>query len=172
MLPEKLTRDHGLGPESLPVVKETNKGKREGLIVVLLMSVGIGILVLVSIFLLPYVNSLGGSIPGGMSSATDSGSGALEATTALEPSFKAIDAAGDMIDSGKGVAKSDQITISGYSDGTYSTNLRCSIDTLPVYCDGSPIAVLGLPEGNHELHIVEVGSAEPVVHVFKWKSIS
>lgn len=56
MLPEKLSRDQsndqGLGPESLPIVIETNEGKRERSLVVFLVAVGIGILVLTTIVLL------------------------------------------------------------------------------------------------------------------------
>jgi hypothetical protein len=172
MLPEKLSGDQGLGPESPPIVTETNKGKRERLIVVFLMAVGIGILVLASIFLLPYVNSLEGSILGRTSSATtDSGSAALEATAALPPSFIATDAGGDEIQISNGLARSGQITISGYSDSGYSTKLRCSVDTLPVYCDGSPITITGLPHGEHKFSIAETGSDETVVRVFNWKDI-
>lgn len=171
MLPEKLSGDQGLGPESPPIVKETNKGKRERLIVVFLMAVGIGTLVLASIFLLPYVNSLGGSILGGTSSNTDSGSAALKTTAAMASSFEARDAEGKLIHVSNGVARSGQITISGYSDSGYSTKLRCSIDTLPVYCDGSPITVTGLPHGKHKFSIAETGSVETVVRVFNWENI-
>lgn len=172
ILPEKLSRDHGLGPESLPVVIETNEGKREGLLVVFLMAVGIGILVLASIFLLPYVNSLGGSILGSMSSTTDGSSSAVEATAALAPSFIATDAIGNVIDISNGVARSEQITISGYSDSRYSTKLHCSIDGLPVYCDGSPITISGLPHGEHRFSVVEPSSAETIIRVFSWKNLS
>jgi len=62
MLPEKLSRDQsndqGLGPESLPIVIETNEGKRERSLVVFLVAVAIGILVLTTIVLLPYVTLL------------------------------------------------------------------------------------------------------------------
>ena len=172
ILPEKWSRDHGLGPESLPVVIETNKGKRERLLVVFLMAVGIGILVLASIFLLPYVNSLGGSILGSMSSTADSGSSAVEATAALAPSFIATDAIGNVIDISNGVSRSEQIIISGYSDFRYSTKLHCSIDGLPVYCDGSPITISGLPHGEHRFSVVEPSSAETIIRVFSWKNLS
>jgi hypothetical protein len=172
ILSEKLSRDHGLDPESLPVVIETNKGKREGLLVVFLMAVGIGILVLASIFLLPYVNSLGGSILGSMSITADSGSSAIEATAALAPSFIATDAIGNVIDISNGVARSEQITISGYSDSRYSTKLHCSIDGLPVYCDGSPITISGLPHGDHRFSVVEPSSVETIIRVFSWKNLS
>ncbi len=172
MLPEKLSRDQGLGPEPLSLVIETNKGKRERLIVVFLMAVGIGILVLTSIVLLPYVNSLGSGVLGGVRGTTDSGSGALEATTTLASSFKATDARGNVIDISNGVAILEEITVSGYSDNKYSTKLLCSIDTLPVYCNGSPIAISGLPAGKHTFTIMEPSNGETIVRVFSWRNIS
>jgi hypothetical protein len=171
MLPEKLSGNQGLRSESLPIVTGTNKAKREKLKVVFLMAVGIGILVLASILLLPYMNSLGGSMLGSISSNTDSGSRALEATATLAPSFKAIDASGDAIDFSNGVARSDRITISGYSDSRYSTKLQCTIDALPVYCDGSPITIAGLPSEEHRFRVVEPSSSETKVRVFSWNNL-
>jgi len=56
MLPEKLSNDQssdqGLGPESIPIVIETNEGKRERSLVVFLVAIGIGLLVLPTIVLL------------------------------------------------------------------------------------------------------------------------
>jgi hypothetical protein len=172
MLPEKLSSDQGLGPGSVPIIKETNKGKTERLIVIFLMAVGVGIVVFASILLLPYLNSLGGSIFGSKSSTTDSAGLMLEATAPLAPSFKAIDGGGSEISISNGVARSEQISISGYSDSVYSTELQCWIDTLPVYCDGSPITIIGLPDGNHELRIVEAGGAGTEVNLFSWTTSS
>ena len=90
----------------------------------------------------------------------------------MSPSFEARDAEGNVIHISNGVARSEQITISGYSDIGYSTKLRFSIDTLPVYCDGSPIAISGLPHGKHKFSIAETSSAETVVRVFNWENIS
>jgi hypothetical protein len=172
MLGEKLNGVQGPGPESVPIVTQTMKGKREGLRVVFLVAVGIGILVLGSIFLLPYVNSLGGSIPGGISSTTDSGSGALEVTGALEPSFKAIDGKGDVIEE-NGVTKSDGITITGYSDSEYDARLQCSIDSFNVYCrDGGPISMFPLHAGKHTFTVIEPSSGETIVRSFSWNIIA
>jgi hypothetical protein len=171
MLPEKLSRDQGLGPEPVPLVIETNKEKRERLIVVFLIAVGIGILVLTSIILLPHVNSLGSAVLAGVRSTSDSGSGALEATTALAPSFKATDGKGNVIDISNGVAVLEEITISGYSNSKYSTKLLCRIDMLPVYCDGSPIVISGLPAGKHTFTITEPSSGDTIVRVFSWSNI-
>jgi hypothetical protein len=109
---------------------------------------------------------------GGRSSSTDSGSAALKVTAAMSLSFEAKDAEGNVIHISNGLGRSEQITISGYSDIGYSTKLRCSIDTLPVYCDGSPITISGLPHGKHKFSIAETGSAETVVCVFNWENIS
>jgi hypothetical protein len=172
MLPAKMGRDRGLGPESLPVVTDTKKGKKEGLIVVLSMAVGIGILIVASIFVLPYLSSLRGSILGGTDSITDSSSATFETTAILSPSFKAVDGKGNLVGTNNGVARSDQITISGYSSDTYNTELLCYIDKQPVYCKGGPINFSGIPNGSHEVHIVEIGKSEPVVSVFKWTTLS
>jgi hypothetical protein len=137
MLPRKLSE--GLAPESLPTIIETNKKKRQGLILVCLMAVGVVIVPVASIVLLPYVNSLEGNIFGGVSSTTDSANDAFEATTVLGASFKAIDAKGDVIENNDGVARSEQITLTGYSDSVYSTKMLCTIDMLSLYCDGSQL---------------------------------
>jgi hypothetical protein len=169
---EKLNGVQGPGPESVPIVTETREGKREGLRVVFLVAVGVGILVLASIFLLPYVNSLRGSIPAGMSSTTDSGSGALEVTGTLEPSFKAIDGKGNVIEE-NGVSESAKITITGYSDSGYDARLQCSIDSFNVYCkDGGPISMSPLHAGKHTFTIIEHSSGETIVRDFSWNTIA
>jgi hypothetical protein len=174
MLRKKLNGDQGLGPGSPPIVIGTSKNRREGLILVLLIAVGVGLLALTTIVLLPYVNSPTDNIFGGVgsSSTTDSGgSGAIEARSALTPSFKVTDANGNVIQISNGLAKPELITISGYTDSTYSTRLECSIDTLPVYCDGSPISLPGLPHGKHTFTISEPSNGETTVRVLSWKSI-
>jgi hypothetical protein len=170
MLPKKLSE--GLAPESLPTVIETNKEKRQGLILVCLMAVGVVIVPVASIVLLPYVNSLEGNIFGGVSSITDSANDAFEATTPLGASFKAIDAKGDVIENNDGVARSEQITLTGYSDSVYSTKMLCTIDMLSLYCDGSPIAISGLPAGKHTFTIMEPSTGETIVRLFSWRNIS
>lgn len=109
---------------------------------------------------------------GGRSSSIDNGCAALKVSAAMSPSFEARDAEGNVIHISNGVARSEQITISGYSDIRYSTKLRCSIDTLPVYCESSPITISGLPHGKHKFSIAETSSAEIVVRGFNWENIS
>jgi len=173
MLQKKLDGEHGLGPESPPIVIETSKNRREGLILLLLIAVGVGLLAVASIILLPYVNGPGGKFFGGVgSSTTYSGSGAIEATSALTPSLILTDADGKVIQISDGLAKPELVTISGYTDSTYSTRLECSIDALPVYCDGSPISLPGLPLGKHTFTISEPSNGETIVRVLSWKTIS
>jgi len=183
MLPEKLSRDQsidqGLGPESLPFVIETNGGKRERSLVVFLVAVGIGILVLTTIVLLPYVNSFGGNIFGSVSSSstatttttTDRGDSVAKPTTALPASFKAIAGNGNVIEE-NGVTKSDWITITGYSDTQYDPSLQCSIDSLHIYCsDSGEIGLSDLPIGKHTFTVVEPSNGETIVRAFSWKII-
>jgi hypothetical protein len=168
MLPEKLSMNQAVGRESLPIVQQTKKSRREGKMIFLLMAAGIGILLLAGIFLLPYANSLRDNIFGVSSNSPHMSSDITASTAPLASTFKAIDADGIEIDTKNGAARSDQITLSGYSDSRYSTKLHCLIDTLPLYCDGGPIEILGLPDGNHEFRIMEPGSAGSVVRVFSW----
>jgi hypothetical protein len=179
MLPEKLSRDQsrdqGLGPESLPIVIETNERKRERSIVVFLVAVGIGILVLTTIVLLPYVNSFGGNIFGSVSSSstatttTDRGDSVAKSTTALPASFKAIADNGNVIEE-NGVTKSDWIIISGYSDSEYDPRLHCSVDSLHIYCgDSREIGLSDLPIGKHIFTVVEPSNGETIVRAFSWK---
>jgi hypothetical protein len=173
MLPEKKNSEHDLGPASAAIIKEEiSKSKREGIIVIVLMAVGIATLVLASAFLMPYVTSLRASVPLASSSIIGSNGASVAAITPLPSTFKARDITGGEIDLGNAIAKSDQISISGYSDNVYSTDLQCLVDTLPVYCDGSPIIIPGLPDGYHELRIIKPSYGEPLIHVFNWKTIT
>jgi hypothetical protein len=131
VLPRKL--GEGLVPESSPTLIETNKQKREGLILVCLVAVGSSNRSSGQYCYTAILKSLEGDIFGSRSSSTvDSGTDAFEATTALGASFKAIDAKGDVIENNDGVASSEQITLTGYSDGPYSTKMLCTIDMLPL----------------------------------------
>jgi hypothetical protein len=181
MLPEKLSNDQssdqGLGPESIPIVIETNEGKRERSLVVFLVAVGIGILVLTTIVLLPYVNSFGGNIFGSVSSSTatttttDKGDSVAKPTTALPASFKAIAGDGNVIEE-NGVTKSDWIAITGYSYSEYDPSLQCSIDSLHIYCsDNGEIGLSDLPIGKHTFTVVEPSNGETIVRAFSWKTI-
>jgi hypothetical protein len=172
LLPEKLSRDQGLGPGSLPIMNDTNKGKKERQKAIFLVAAGIGTVVLASILLTPYLNSLRDSILSGKSSITDNASTMPEPTAPLGPSFKATDGAGSRIDIRNGVATSEHISISNYSDEPYSTELQCFVDTLPVYCDGGPITLKGIPVGTHQITIVDPGHGETQITAFEWNTVS
>jgi hypothetical protein len=170
MLSRKLGADEGLGPESATIVTETNKEKREGLTLNFLIAGGIVILLVASLVLMPYVNSLGGNIFSGLSSTTDSSNDAVQATTALAASFKATDGKGTVIEE-NGVTKSAEMTITGYSGDSYSTELSCLIDgSQHVYCSGSdPVSLLGLPPGEHTFTVLEPRSDEITASSFGWE---
>jgi hypothetical protein len=172
VLPRKLSES--LAPEPPSTVIETNGQKRQGLILVCLIAVGVVIVPVASIVLLPYVKSLEGNVFGGVSSTTDSGNDALEAaTTALGASFIATDAKGDVIKNGDSVARSEQLTLTGYSDSPYSKKMLCTVDMLPLYCDGGPITIPSLPAGKHTITIMEPSSSgETIVRIFSWWNIS
>lgn len=67
-----------------------------------------------------------------------------------------------------GVTESDTITITGYYTGEYTTKLECTIDSFPIYCDGTPITIQGLPAGRHTLEISEYGNPSADSLSFKW----
>jgi hypothetical protein len=63
---------------------------------------------------------------------------------------------------------SANMTITGYSDSRYCTELRCSIDSLPTYCSGSPVTLSRLPPGEHVLTIIEPLHDEIRIESFGW----
>lgn len=67
-----------------------------------------------------------------------------------------------------GVTESDTITITGYYTGEYTTKLECEIDSFPVYCNGTPITIHGLPAGRHTLEITEYGNPSASSLSFSW----
>ena len=73
---------------------------------------------------------------------------------------------------GNGVAKSDWITITRYSDRQYDPSLQCSIDSLHIYdSDSSKIGLSDLPIGKHTFTVVGPSNGETVVRAFSWKII-
>ncbi len=170
MLSKKLGADEGIGSESSPIVTKTNKEKRDGLKLVILIAGGIVILVIASFVLMPYVKTLEGNIFSGVSDATENGKGAVEVATALASSFKATDGKGTFIEDND-VTKSDEMTITGYSDGSFSTELSCLIDgSQYVYCSGSnPVALSGLPPGEHTFTVVQPSGDKIKASSFGWE---
>jgi hypothetical protein len=60
------------------------------------------------------------------------------------------------------------MTITGYSDSSYSPELHCAIDSLPAYCSGSPVTFSGLPSGEHVFTTVESINDQITVQYFGW----
>jgi hypothetical protein len=67
-----------------------------------------------------------------------------------------------------GLTESGEMTIAGYSDGSYDTELHCAIDNLPAYCSGSPVTFSGLPPGEHVFTMVESINDQIAVQYFGW----
>jgi hypothetical protein len=70
---------------------------------------------------------------------------------------KAQDGNGISIEN-NGVSKSDTVTFSQYYSDSYTTGLRCTFDSFPVYCDGSPVTLSHIPVGKHTLLMSEAGN--------------
>jgi hypothetical protein len=144
----KLSANRTVDAES-PIIVGKEKGKKkngQGALLLLLIIFGLGAVALTSITLLGPMTFYGyvGS-PGSIDDDSgDRGDGAavLPAYVAAS-SGTAIDDKGTVIED-NGLTKSAVMTITGYSDSSsYSTELRCSIDSLPTYCSGSPVTLLG-----------------------------
>jgi hypothetical protein len=169
ILPGKLSAKRAVSAESSIVVEEKKKrgGGGGGRLLLFLMAVGIGAVALTSITVLApvafydYVNS-----PGSINDSDNMGDGAL-IPSALAASFTATDGKGTVIED-NGVTKSAKMTITGYSDSKYDAGLQCLIDSLPLYCSGSPVTVSGLPPGEHTFTIAEPSSGETTVRAFSW----
>ena len=169
ILPGKLSANRAVSAESQIVVEEKKKGKKKrgGGLLLFLLAVGLGAVALASITLLAPVAFYGHvDSPG---SIDDSGSWADGAVipTSLAASATATDGNGAVIED-NGSTKSGEMTITGYSDKSFSTELSCSIDSLPAYCSGSPVTVSGLPSGEHVFTIAEPLSDETTVESFSW----
>jgi hypothetical protein len=164
MLPRKLTGDQSLAAEP-SIVIETNKDKKRRGSMMFLLAVAVGVVALTSITLLApviFYYDIKSS-----SSIGNSGYGAAIPTD-MAASLRATDAKGYVIDN-NGVTRSEHISISGYSDSRYNTKLRCYIDELPIYCDGSPVVISGFPFGEHRFTIKQPSSSgETTVHAFSW----
>src|SRR5215218_3190072 len=162
ILPGKLSANRAVSAESQIVVEEKKKEKKKrgGGLLLFLMAVGLGAVALASITLLAPVTFYGrvGS-PGSIDDSGGRGDGATipSALAASSSSATATDGKGTVIGD-NGMTKSAEMTITGYSDGSFSTELHCSIDSLPAYCSGSPVTVSGLPPGEHTFTFVEPSS--------------
>jgi hypothetical protein len=168
ILPGKLSANRAVSVES-PIVVEKKRRRGGGNLLLFLMAVGLGAVALTSITVLApvafydYVNS-----PGSINDDSGNrGAGAAAIPTALAASVTAADGKGTMIGD-NGVTESAKMTITGYSDSKYDAGLQCWIDSLPLYCSGSPVTVSGLPPGEHAFTIAEPSSGETIVRAFSW----
>src|SRR5215211_6132139 len=165
----KLSANRTADVESPIVVeKKKEKKKRPGGLLLFLMAVGLGAVALTSVTLLApvafygYVDS-----PGSIDSSGSRGDGSAVIPTALAASATATDGKGTVIEN-NGLTKSGEMTIAGYLDSSYSTDLNCAIDNLPAYCSGNPVTFSGLPPGEHVFTIVEPVRDEITVQYFGW----
>ncbi|HKI08126.1 MAG TPA: hypothetical protein VKA09_06995 [Nitrososphaeraceae archaeon] len=169
ILPGKLSSNRVVSARSPFVVEEKKEKKRRGSLSMFLLSVGLGAVALASITLLAPVAfySHVDSSPGSIDDTSSRGHDAAVITSALAASATATDGKGTVIEN-SGLTKSGEMTIAGYSDGRYSAELHCAIDSLPAYCSGSPITFSGLPPGEHVFTTVESINDQITVQYFGW----
>lgn len=169
ILPGKLSANRTVNAESPVVVEKKESKKRRGGLPLFLLTVGLGVIALASITLLApaafygHVDSL--------SSVEDTGGrgeGQAVVTGALAASATATDGEGTLIEN-NGLTRSGDMTIAGYSDSSYSTELQCAIDNLPAYCSGSLVTFSGLPPGKHVFSTVESTNEQIIVQYFGWE---
>ena len=170
ILPAKLSANRSVSAESPIVVeKKKEKKKRAGGLPLFLLAVGLGAVALASITLLAPVAFYDHvDRTGGIDDTSSRGDGAAVRTSALAASATATDGDGTMIEN-NGSTKSGEMIIAGYSDSSYSTELRCSIDSLPLYCSGSPVTISGLPPGKHTFTMAKSVDDETTAHSFSWE---
>jgi hypothetical protein len=170
ILPGKLSANRDVSAES-PIVVEKKKHRKKGpgAPLLFLLAVGLGAVAVGSITLLGSVAFYGhvdspGSIDDNSGSRSD---GAAVIPSALAASATATDGKGTVIEAND-LTKSADMTITGYSDSRFSTELRCLIDSQPMYCSGSPVTLSGLPPGEHVLTIIEPLHDEIRIESFGW----
>lgn len=166
ILPGKLSAKRTVSAES-PIIVEKKKKSGKGLLL-FLMAVGLGAVALTSISLLaPMAFYSHVDSPGSIDDTSSRGDAAAVITGALAASATATDGNGVVIEN-NGLTESDEMTIAGYSDSSYSKELRCALDSLPAYCSGSPVTFSGLPPGEHVFTTVESINDQITVQYFGW----
>src|SRR5215216_4601868 len=169
-LPGKLSANRAVSAASPIVVEEKKKEKkRRGSLPLFLLTVGLGAVALASITLLAPVAFYGHvDSPGSIDDTSSRGDGASVITSALAASATATDGKGTVIEN-NGLTKSGEMTIAGYLDSSYSTEVQCAINSLPTFCSGSPVTLSGLPPGEHVFTTVESINDEITVQYFSWE---
>jgi hypothetical protein len=168
ILPGKLSANRTVSARSPIVVEE--KKKRPGGLLLFLMAVGLGAVALTSVTLLAPVAFYGHvDSPGGIDSSGSRGDDdAAVITGALAASATATDGKGTVIEN-NGLTKSGEMTIAGYLDSSYSTEVHCAINSLPTFCSGRPVTLSGLPPGEHVFTTVEPINDQITVQYFSWE---
>ena len=170
ILPGKLSANPSVSAES-PVIMEKNENKkRRGGLLQFLLAVGLGIVALASVTLLAPVAFYGHvESPGSIEDNSGGrGDGAAVMTSALTASATATDGNGVVVEN-NGLTKSGEMTIAGYSNGSYRTELHCALDSLPAYCSGGPVTFSGLPPGKHLFTTVESINDQTTIQYFGWE---
>jgi hypothetical protein len=170
ILPGKLSANRAVSAASPLVMERKKENKRRGGgLSLFVLAVGLGAVALASITLLAPVAFYGhlDSSLGSIGDTSKTADGAAVITSALAASATATDGKGTVIEN-NGLTKSGEMTIAGYSDGSYSTELHCAIDSLPAYCSGSPVTFSGLPPGEHVFTMVESINDQITVQYFGW----
>jgi hypothetical protein len=169
ILQGKLSANPSVSTESPVVVEEKKENKkRRGSLPLFLLTVGLGAVALASITLLAPVAFYGHvDSPGSIDDTTSRAEGAAVITSALAASATATDGKGTVIEN-NGLTESGEMTIAGYSDGSYGTELHCAIDSLPAYCSGDPVTFSRLPPGEHVFTMVESINDQITVQYFGW----
>ena len=165
---EKLASEHSPGPGPAVVINKSGK-KRPGL-AVFLVAVGVGIAALIGMALMPYVTSLPSSMFG-VEQPISGGKSDAAVTTVLSDSVKATDGKGIVVED-NGLTRSAEISIADYSDSAYAPGLHCSIDSLPLYCDGTPITISGLPPGQHTFATLIHSNGGKMTETFSWNNLA
>ena len=170
ILPGKLSANRTVDAESPIVVeKKKERKKRQGGLLLFLMAAGLGAVALTSVTLLAPVAFYGHvDRPGSIDDSGSRSDGAAVIPTALAASATATDGKGTVIKA-NGLTKSADMTITGYSDSRFSTELRCLIDSQPMYCSGSPVTLSDLPPGEHVFNIIEPVRDEKTIQSFSWE---
>jgi hypothetical protein len=164
MLSRKLIGGQNLAAEPSTTI-ETNKDKRGTSQIGFLLVVVLGAVALISFTLLVPITS---NYKNESNSADDSSSHSAAMPADMASFITAKDGNGAAIED-NGLTKSAQAVIEGYADSSYSTALRCSINSFPTYCNGSPVALSGLPPGQHVFTVVERLNDEITAQSFNWE---
>lgn len=121
---------------------------------------GVAVLVAVMVtLLLPMRSDIG--------AGTAIGNSHIDSHIKLGDSMKVADMHGNSIPMNS-ISKSGEIVVYDYFDRGFTTKLECTINLLPVYCNGSPFTISGLPPGSYSLKIGAFGDPSVKPISFSW----